>query len=116
MSLHAGYVAQLAHLLLLLKVPTTILSVRHTKETCVISSVTTMIYFIVYLRAHISNNHNLIKNETFKTTSELGVLCYLYVHHLLRHEACALRLYIRKTVSYGCETWSLTLREENRQS
>jgi hypothetical protein len=67
-------------------------------------------------------DQNLIKGE-IKRRLNSGNACYHLVHNLLSSSLLLKNLKIRiyKTivfpvVLYGCETWSLTLREEHRQS
>jgi hypothetical protein len=72
-----------------------------------------------YLRTTITNQ-NLIKEE-IKSRLNSGNACYHSVQNLLPSRLLSKNIKIRiyKTiilplVLYGCETWSLTLREENR--
>jgi hypothetical protein len=65
-------------------------------------------------------NQNLIQEEINKRLNYCNV-CYYAVHNLLSSRLLSKNLKIRiyKTiilpvVLYGCETWSLSLREENR--
>jgi hypothetical protein len=65
-------------------------------------------------------NKNLIQEE-FKRRLNLGYACYHSVQKLLSSRLLSKNVKIRiyKTiiwpaVLYGCETWSLTLREEHR--
>jgi hypothetical protein len=60
-------------------------------------------------------NQNLIQEENKKRLN-LGNACYLLSSHLLSKNV-KIRIYktiILPVVLYGCETWSLTLREEYR--
>jgi hypothetical protein len=65
-------------------------------------------------------NQNLIQEE-IKRRPNSGNACYHSVQNLLSSHLLSKNLKIRiyktiilPTVLYGCETWSLTLREENR--
>jgi hypothetical protein len=65
-------------------------------------------------------NQNLIQEE-IKRRLNSGNACYHSVENLLSSRLLSrnLRIRIYKTISvpvilYGCETWSLTLREEHR--
>jgi hypothetical protein len=65
-------------------------------------------------------NRNLIQ-EKIKRRLNLGNACYHSVHNLLSSHLLSRNIKIRiyrtinlPVVLYGCETWSLTLREEHR--
>jgi hypothetical protein len=57
-------------------------------------------------------------HEEINSRLNSGNACYLWVHNLLSSRLLSrnLKVKIHKTiiVLYGCETWSLTLREEHR--
>ena len=64
-------------------------------------------------------NQNSIQEE-IKSRSKSGNACYHSVQNLLSSNLLSKNLKIYRTiillvVLYGCETWSLTLREERRQ-
>jgi hypothetical protein len=72
-----------------------------------------------YLRTRVTNQ-NLIREE-IKRRLNLGNACYYSVQNDLSRrllsENIKLRIYriiVLPVVLYGCETWSLTLREEHR--
>jgi hypothetical protein len=74
---------------------------------------------VKYLRMTVTNQ-NLIQKE-IKSRSNSGNACYHSVHSLLSSRLLSKNLNIRiykiiilPAVLYGCETWSLTLREEHR--
>ena len=79
-------------------------------------------YFIVasaYLGTTLTNQNSI--QEEIKSRLKLGNACYYSVQNLL--SSCLLskklkikiyRTIILPVVLYGCETWSLTLREERR--
>ena len=59
--------------------------------------------------------------EEFKSRLKLGNACYYSVQNLLSSSLLSKKLKIKiyrtiilPVVLYGCETWSLTLREEHR--
>ena len=65
-------------------------------------------------------DRNSIQDE-FKSRLKLGNACYYSVHNLLSSRLLSKNLKIKiyrtiilPVVLYGCETWSLTLREERR--
>jgi hypothetical protein len=65
-------------------------------------------------------NQNLIQEE-FKRRLNSGNACYHSIQNLLSSRLLSKKVKIRKykiiilpEVLYGCETWSLTLREEHR--
>jgi hypothetical protein len=73
----------------------------------------------IYLGMTITNQ-NLIQEE-IKTRLNSGNACYHSVHKLLSSSLLSknaeIRIYktiILTVILYGCETWSLTLREEHR--
>jgi len=70
------------------------------------------------MRAHA--NRNYIQKE-IKSTSKSGNACYHLVQNLLSSSSLSknIKIMIHRTiilpvVLYGCETWSLTLREDHR--
>jgi hypothetical protein len=72
-----------------------------------------------YLRTTVTNQ-NLLQEE-IKRRLNSGNACYHSVHNLLSSRLLSknIKIRIHKTVIlpvvlYGCETWSLTLREEHR--
>ena len=65
-------------------------------------------------------NHSSIQEE-IKSRLKLGNVCYHSVQNLLSSSLLSVNLKIKiyrtiilPVVLYGCETWSLTLREERR--
>jgi hypothetical protein len=74
----------------------------------------------MYLGTTVTNK-NLIQEE-IKRRLNSGNACYHSVQNLLSSQLLSKNLKIRTyetiilpVVLYGCETWSLTLREEHRQ-
>jgi hypothetical protein len=72
-----------------------------------------------YLGATLTNRHSI--HEEIKSRLKLGNACYHSVQGLLSSRLLSkntkIRVYrtiILPVVLYGCETWSLTLREEQR--
>jgi hypothetical protein len=72
-----------------------------------------------YLRTTLTHQNSI--QETIKSRLKLGNACYWSVQNLLSSSLLSrgLKIKIYRTlilpvVLYGCETWSLTLREERR--
>ena len=72
-----------------------------------------------YLGKTLTNKYSI--HEEFKSTLKLGNACYYSVRNLLSSSLLSkmlkIKIYITiilPVVLYGCETWSLTLREERR--
>jgi hypothetical protein len=66
-------------------------------------------------------NQNSIQGEEVKSRLKLGNACYHSVQNLLSSwllsKSTKIKIYrttILPVVLYGCDTWSLTLREEHR--
>jgi hypothetical protein len=62
-------------------------------------------------------NQNSIQEEIKSRRLKSGNACYHSVQHLLLSKNLKIKIYrtiILPVVLYGCETWSLTLREERR--
>src|SRR5215813_302754 len=85
-----------------------------------------MFYFMLktqiefkYLGTTLTNQNSI--QEEIKSRLKLGNACYYSVQNLLSSSLLSLKLKIKiyrtiilPVVLYGCETWSLTLREERR--
>src|SRR5215510_7903453 len=72
-----------------------------------------------YLRTTLTNQNSI--QEEIKSRLKLGNACYYSVQNLLSSSLLSKKLKIKiyrtinlPVVLYGCETWSLTLREERR--
>jgi len=74
-----------------------------------------------YLGTTLSNKNSI--QEEIKSRLKLGIACYYSVQNLLSSSLLSKKLKIKiyrttslilPVVLYGCETWSLTLREEGR--
>ena len=72
-----------------------------------------------YLGKTLTNQNSI--QEEFKSRLNLGNACYYSVQNLLSSSLLTKKLKIKiygtiilPVVLYGCETWSLTLREERR--
>jgi hypothetical protein len=72
-----------------------------------------------YLGANIMNQNSI--QEEIKSNLKSGSACYLSVQNILCSSLLSkntkieiYRIIILPVVLYGCETWSLTLREERR--
>ena len=72
-----------------------------------------------YLGANLTNQNSI--QEEIKSRLKLGNACYHSVQNLLSSSLLSKSLKIKihrniilPVVLYGCETWSLTLREEHR--
>jgi len=72
-----------------------------------------------YLGTMLTNQNSI--QEEIKSRLNLGNACYYSVQNLLSSRLLSKNLEIKKyrtiilpIVLYGCETWSLTLREERR--
>jgi hypothetical protein len=73
-------------------------------------------YYEIYLLGTTLTNQNSIQEE-IKCRLKLGNACYFSVQNLLSSTLLSKNLKITiilPVVLYGCETWSLTLREESR--
>ena len=75
-------------------------------------------HFAIYRPLRVNWNKNSIQEE-IKSRLKLGNACYYSVQNLLSSSLLSKKLKIYRTiilpvVLYGCETWSLTLREERR--
>ena len=65
-----------------------------------------------YLGTTLTNQNSI--QEEIKSRLNLGNACYYLVQNLLSSRLLSKNLKIKIFVLYGCETWSLTLREEHR--
>jgi len=72
-----------------------------------------------YLGTTLTNKNSI--QEEIKSSLKLGNACYFSVQKLLSSSLLSRKLKIKiyrtiilHVVLYGCETWSLTLREERR--
>ena len=75
----------------------------------------------IYLGTTLTDQNST--QEEIKSRMNLGNACYYSVQNLLSYRLLSknLKIWIHRTiilpvVLYGCETWSLTLREERRLS
>ena len=73
-----------------------------------------------YLGTTLTNQNSIL--EEIKSSLKLGNACYYSVQNLLSSRLLSKNLKIKiyrtiilSVVLYGCETWSLTLREERRR-
>ena len=74
---------------------------------------------VLYLGTTLTNRNSI--QEEIKCRLKLGNACYYLVQNLLSSSLLSKTLTIKiyrtiilPVVRYGCETWSLTLREERR--
>jgi hypothetical protein len=72
-----------------------------------------------YLGTILTNKNSI--QEEIKSRLKLGIACYYFVKNLLSPSLLSKKLKIKiyriiilPVVLYGCETWSLTLRDERR--
>jgi len=74
----------------------------------------------IYLGTTLTNQNSI--PEEIKSRLRSGITCYLSVQNLLSSRLLSKKLNIKiyrttilPVVLYGCETWSLTLREERKR-